>query len=164
MSETPGKLERRARALLHAYPAEYRDVMAALAALSRGPVRLPRSWLWLPGAFPLALAAGRLLSPRRAFTPALEDSLVLGALVLVTVVVVCWLVTDARPAFALCVAVLLWVVTTTLAELAFGDFFLIARLEASLIVFAVVLPVLLPAAWLLLRRQKTPAPHPHPEP
>ena len=38
-------------------------VMAALAALSGGPVRLPRSWLWLPCAIPLALATGYLLSP-----------------------------------------------------------------------------------------------------
>ena len=139
--------------------AEFLIVMAALAALSGGPVRLPRSWLWLPGAFPLALVAGRLLSPRPAFTPAFEDSLVLGAPVLVAVLVVCWLVTDARPAFALCLAVLLWVVTTTLAELPYG-----VSLEAALVQFAVVLPVLLPAAWLLLRRQKAPGPRPDPEP
>jgi len=31
-------------------------------------------------------------------------------------------------------------------------------------VFAIVLPILLPAAWLLLRRQKTPGPPPYPEP
>ena len=42
--------------------AELLIVMAALAALSGGPVRLPRSWLWLPCAFPLAPVAGRLLS------------------------------------------------------------------------------------------------------
>ena len=50
--------------------AELLILMAALAALSGGPVRLPRSWLWLPGAFPLALVAGRLLSPRYAPGPA----------------------------------------------------------------------------------------------
>ena len=96
-------------------------VMAALAALSGGPVRLPRSWLWLPGAFPLALAAGRLLSlrtsrPRPSGLPGAGRA---GA---AAVVVVCWLVTDARPAFALCLAVLLWAVIVTLPELAYGDF------------------------------------------
>jgi hypothetical protein len=142
--------------------AELLIVMTALAALSGGPVRLPRSWLWLPGAFPLALVAGRLLSPRHAPGPALEWSL-LGALVLLAVVVVCWLVTDARPAFALCLAVLLQAVTTTLPELAYGDYFLIDHLEFFLVVFAIVLPILLPAAWLLLRREKTPSPRPYPE-
>ena len=83
---------------------------------------------------------------------------------LLAVVVVCWLVTDARPAFALCLAVLLQAVTITLPELAYSDYFLIDHLESLLIVFAIVLPVLLPAAWLLLRRQKTPGPRPYPEP
>jgi hypothetical protein len=144
--------------------AELLIVMAALAALSGGPVRLPRSWLWLPGAFPLALVAGRLLSPRHAPGSAHEWSLVLGALMLLAVVVLCWLVTDARPAFALCLAVLLQVVVITLPELTDGDPFLIPHLELLLIAFAIVLPVLLPSAWLLLRRQKTPSPRPYPEP
>ena len=139
-------------------------VMAALAALSGGPVRLPRSWLWLPGAFPLALAAGRLLSPQHALGPDLEGYLELGALLLLAVVVISWLATDPRPAFALCLAVLLQVVMITLPELVYGDPFLMPHLEFLLIVFAVVLPVLLPAAWLLLRRQKAPGPRPYPEP
>jgi hypothetical protein len=139
--------------------AELLIVMAALAALSGGPVRLPRSWLWLPGAFPLALAAGRLVSPRHALDSNLEDFLVLGALVLLAAATVCWLVTDARPAFALCLAALLWVVTAALAELTYG-----VSLEATLVQFAVVLPVLVPAAWLLLRREKAPGPRPDPEP
>jgi hypothetical protein len=143
--------------------AELLIVMAALAALSGGPVRLPRSWLWLPGAFPLAAVAGRLVSAWHAFGPNLEDFLVLGALVLLAVAVVCWLVTDARPAFALCLAVLLWVVTAALPQLAYGGY-LYATLEVALVQFAAVLPVLLPAAWLLLRRQKAPGPRPHPEP
>ncbi len=141
--------------------AELLIVMAALAALSGGPVRLPRSWLLLPGAFPLALVAGRLLSRRHAFDPDLESFLVLGALVLLAVVVVCWLVTDARPAFAFCLAVLLWVVTATVPQLAFGGS-LYACAGVSLVQFAIILPVLLPAAWLLLRRQKTPGPRPFP--
>ena len=93
-------------------------VMAALAALSGGPVRLPRSWLWLPCAFPLALAAGSLLSPRHVTAPPLR-LLELGTLVLLAVVVVCWLVTDARPAFALCLAGLLEIVTGALSDLAY---------------------------------------------
>jgi hypothetical protein len=143
--------------------AELLIVMAALAALSGGPVRLPRSWLWLPGAFPLALVAGRLLSLQRVPGRGL-DYLELGALVLLAVVVICWLVTDPRPAFALCLAVLLQVVMITLPELVYGDPFLIPDLEFVLIMFAIVLPVLLPAAWLLLRRQKTPSPRPYPGP
>ena len=136
--------------------AELLIVLAALAALSGGPVRLPSSWLWLPGAFPLALAAGRLLSVGLNSQGPLE----LGALVLLAVVVVCWLVTDARPAFALCLAVLQGAVLIILPELTYGGF-LIQELEILLIIFAFVLPVLLPAAWLLLRRQKAPGPRPY---
>ncbi len=143
-------------------------VMAALAALSGGPVRLPRSWLWLPAAFPLTLTAGRLLPARHALGSALEWSLVLGALALLAVVVVCWLLTDPRPAFALCLAVLLWVVIAALPDLAYGDRYAmltrLAALEFLLIRSAVVLPVLVPAAWLLLRRQKAPGPRPDPGP
>jgi hypothetical protein len=140
--------------------AELLNLLAALAALSGGPVRLPRSWLWLPCAFPLALVPGSLLSPRHVLGPDLE---VLDLLVLLAVVVVCWLVTDARPAFALCLAVLLETVTSALSDLAFGDY-LNVWLELALIQFAFVLPVLLPTAWLLLRRQKAPSPRPYPEP
>ena len=142
--------------------AELLIVMAVLAALSGGPVRLPRSWLWLPGAFPLALVAGRLLSRQHVRGPSL-GSLELDALLLLAVVVVCWLVTDARPAFALCLAVLLEAVITALPGLVYGDY-LYARLEVLLVEFAIVLPILLPAAWLLLRRQKAPGPRPYPEP
>jgi hypothetical protein len=141
-------------------------VMAALTALSGGPARLPRSWLWLPCAFPLALAAGRLLHPRQG--PDLATYLEFDVLVVLAVVVVCWLVTDARPAFALCLAVLLQVVMTALIDLTFGSpLGILTRLEgleSLLIWFAFILPVLLPAAWLLLRRQKAPGPHPYPGP
>ena len=44
--------------------AEFLILLAALAALSGGPVRLPRSWLWLPCAFPLGLVAGSLVAAR----------------------------------------------------------------------------------------------------
>jgi hypothetical protein len=142
--------------------AELLVVMAALAALSGGPVRLPRSWLWLPCASPLVLAAGRVLSLQH--TGHLEASLELGALLLLVLVVVCWLITDARPAFALCLTVLLGAVTSTLPTLVADESLMSWALEFLLIVFAIVLPVLLPAAWLLLRRQKTPSPLPFPEP
>ena len=146
--------------------AELLIVMAALAALSGGPVRLPRSWLWLPGAFPLALVAGRLLSLQHVLGPVLGpvlDSLELDVLVLLAVIVVCWLVTDARPAFALCLAVLLETVIATLPQLLYSNY-LNPWLMLLLIQFAIVLPILLPAAWLLLRRQKTPSLRPFPEP
>jgi hypothetical protein len=143
--------------------AELLVVMAALAALSGSPVRLPRAWLWLPCASPLVLAAGRLLSPQHV-DPRLESSLELGVLLLLAVVVVCWLVTDARPAFALCLAVLLGAVTSTLPALVADESLMSWALEFLLVVFAIVLPVLLPAAWLLLRRQKAPSPRPFPGP
>jgi hypothetical protein len=134
-------------------------VMVALVALSGGPVRLPPSWLWLSGAFPLAVVAGRLLSLQRVHGLTFVET---GALVLLAVVVVCWLVTDARPAFALCLTVLLETVMVTLSPLAFGIYFL--DLKALLVAFAFVLPVLLPATWLLFRRKKTPGALPYPEP
>jgi hypothetical protein len=134
-------------------------VMAALVALSGGPVRPPRSWLWLSGAFPLAVVTGRLLFLQGVHDLTFVET---GALVLLAVVVICWLVTDARPAFALCLTVLLEAVMVTLSPLAYGISFL--DLKALLVAFAYVLPVLLPAAWLLFRRKKTPGPLPYPEP
>jgi hypothetical protein len=143
--------------------AELLIAMAALAALSGGPVRLPRSWLLLLGALPLTLVGGRLLSSRHILGPEVESYLELGALLLLAVVVVCWLATDARPAFALCLAVLLQAVAAIVSELGFGDSLLITSgLEYLGLDFAFVLPILLPAAWLLLRRQKAPSPHPFP--
>jgi hypothetical protein len=150
-----------------AWLAEFLIVVAALAALSWGPVRLPRSWLWLPCAFPLALVAGRLLpppSPRLESFLVLSPLLLLGPLLLLAVVVVCWLVTDARPAFALCLAVLLGAVVPTLPFLVYDGSLRIALVMALLPYVAIVLPVLLPAAWLLLRRQKAPSRRPFPEP
>ena len=156
--------------------AEFLIIMAALVTLSGGPVRLPRSWLWLPCAFPLAVAAGRLMSAWHLPGPGGPSSshaqaLLLGALLLLTAIVICWLVTDPRPAFALGLAALLDVVLATLNVLPFDNplmpgraVFFLSQLEFFLTEFAVVLPVLLPAAWLLLRRQKTPGSHPFPGP
>ena len=136
-------------------------VFAALAALSGGPARLPRSWLWLPCAFPLALVAGRLLHYLLHLSRATlnQDSLVLGALVLLAVVVACWLATDPRPAFSLCLAFLLYMVMVTLPDLVYGDTY--GVLIRSAVISAVVLPVMIPATWLLLRRQKAPGSRPH---
>jgi hypothetical protein len=132
--------------------------------LSGGPARLPRSWLWLPCAFPLALVAGRLLHRLlHLYRATLNvDSLMLGALALLVVVVVCWLVTDARPAFALCLAYLLWTASGTVPDLARGGPYIF--LIQSAVIAAFVLPVMVPAAWLLLRRQKAPGSRPHPGP
>ena len=55
-------------------------------------------------------------------------------------------------------------VVLVLPDFFYDDGFLIAHLEALLVLFAIVLPILLPAAWLLLRRQKAPSPRPFPEP
>jgi hypothetical protein len=142
--------------------AELLILMAALAALSGGPVRLPRSWLWLPGAFPLPPVAVRLLSPRHALNGGLASVLLLWALVLLTGIVVCWLATDARPALALGLAVSLEALMGTLSVLVIGDFR--QMIQGLLMEFAITLPILLPAAWLLLRRQKTPGQRPFPEP
>jgi hypothetical protein len=141
--------------------AEILIAVGVLAALSGGPVRLPRSWLWLPCAFPVALVAGRLLSRP---SPSLESFLVVGALLLLAVVVVCWLVTDARPAVAFCLAVLLGGVVIMLPSVVYGGSLRIALVTAFLPYVAIVLPVLLPSAWLLLRRQKAPSRRPFPEP
>jgi hypothetical protein len=60
--------------------------------------------------------------------------------------------------------VLLGAVMIILPDCFYDDGFLIAQLKALLVLFAIVLPILLPAAWLLLRRQKTPSPRPYPGP
>jgi hypothetical protein len=139
-------------------------VMAALAALSGGPVRLPRSWLWLPCAFPLALAAGGLLSPQRD-GHRLEAFLELGTWLLLAAVAACWLVTDARPAFGFCFVRLLIALLGSLSQVAYpGWLALNAFIVNILLQSAVLVPILLPAAWLLFRREKTPGPLPYPEP
>jgi hypothetical protein len=135
--------------------AELLILMAALAVLSGGPARLPRSWLWLPCAFPLPQVAERLLPRGHLPNMGYESGLLLYSLVLLTVVVVGWLATDARPALALCVAVSLEALMGALSVLAIGGPRMIP-VEFFLMEFAVTLPILLPAAWLLLRRQKTP--------
>ena len=144
--------------------AELLIVMAALAALSGGPVRLPRSWLLLPGAVPLSEVTGRLPSLQHVLGPVL-GSPEHDVLLLLAAAVVCWLVTDIRPAFAFCLAVLLVAALAILPVIFNGPSpMATTSLKFLLIQFAFILPVLLPVAWLLLRRQKTLSPHPHPHP
>jgi hypothetical protein len=92
-------LERRYRRLLRAYPACYRkergaEMLATLLeaapvsetspSLRDARVRPPRSWLWWLGAFPVWLLTG---------IPVLLPAIVL--------VLVLWIVVDARPAISL---------------------------------------------------------------
>jgi hypothetical protein len=123
--------------------------LGALAALSGGSSRLPRSWAWLPYVLPAAIAAG----VRR---PSDMEVHYEYALLLLTVVVVCWLVTDARPAIGFCVAQLLSFLLVNLSLIAdMGmDWF---NLKIVLLQLAIIAPILLPAVWLL-RRQTAPSP------
>jgi hypothetical protein len=74
--------------------------MGALVHLSGGSPRLPRSWALLLCASPAAMVLTGGL-------PSAEASLSLQAELLTAAVTTCWLVTDARPAFALGLAELL---------------------------------------------------------
>jgi hypothetical protein len=136
--------------------------MGALAALSGGQGRLPRSWLCLP-CMPLAGLAGwgLLRSPG-------EGHMMAGfylpeyAILLLTAVVACWFVTDARPAFGLVAAALLtslfWELNTLpLLRIPTGDAVLVVLLP-----LAIGLAIMLPLAWLL-HRQAASSPRPLPE-
>ena len=132
--------------------ARYLIPLGALAALSGGPVRLPRSWAWLLGVAPVALTAAIHLAPMNWF-------LSIGWQLPLAVVVTCWLLTDARPAFAFVTAQLLAAVLGVLFSLSFlGTPFFPSLLTStfSLPLFA-GLAVMLPAGWLL-RRQTVPGP------
>jgi hypothetical protein len=133
--------------------------LGVLVALSGGPSRLPRSWSWLPCVIPAASTAWALGS-----FPV--ESLYEGALLLLAVVVVCWLVTDGRPAFGFCAALLLEDLLLSLSQLTFvvrtGSLGLdLGPLMFFLVLLAIIAPILLPAAWLL-RRQAPPSPRPLP--
>ena len=120
--------------------------LAALAAASGGPQRLPRSWAWLPAALvAAALVAG-------SGTTARTGLLFIDAVLLLAVAVTCWLVLDARPALGLCIAVLLWVGWDSLPLFTEPGWVAADLLESLLLLSAFVLPVLLPAAWLLRRQ------------
>lgn len=130
--------------------------MGALAALSGGPSRLPRSWLWLPCVALAAVAAGSLLfasGDRKYGSTGLSY-----AILLLAAVVACWLATDARPAFGLIAAVLL---APLLADVDNHLSGIRASLTNTLVFevlpLAIGLALLLPVAWRL-RRQSAPRP------
>jgi hypothetical protein len=121
--------------------------LGSLVALSGGSPTLPRSWSLLPCAIPAAVAAGHA-----SFS--MQDRLSLDALLLLAAVAVCWLVTDARPAFGISVGYSLSVLQLMLLELAFPESrdLQIANLMTFLLRLAIAAPVLLPATWLLYRQ------------
>ena len=138
--------------------------MGALALLSGGPRRLPRSWLWLPCVAMSGLAAGSLLR----FSG--EDNFFTGvyvpgyAIALLAAVVVCWLVTDARPAFGLIAAALLTLLLWDVGTLPFA----LISTEAVILVVVVLplaigLAIMLALGWLI-HRQAASSPRPLPEP
>jgi hypothetical protein len=132
------------------YLAVQLTALGSLVALSGSSPALPRSWSLLPCAIPAAVAAahGSLI---------MEDRLFLDALMLLAAVAVCWLVTDARPAFGISVGYLLSVLQLMLVEFAFPEprELQIARLMPFLLYLAIAAPVLLPATWLLYRQAAT---------
>ena len=88
-----------------------------------------------------------------------------SAWLLLAAVAACWLVTDARPAFGLCVVQLLIVLLGSLSRLAYPGSPPLNPVIVNFLLWSVILlPILVPAAWLLLRREKTPGPLPYPEP
>jgi hypothetical protein len=136
--------------------------LGALAALSGGPARLPRSWSWLPWALPAVTA----VEARWSFLVPASDGYA-NVLLLLAVVVVCWLVTDARPAFGFGVALLLTDLCTSLSQLDFAVRTTGSLVQGTgalvtfLVLLAIISPILLPAAWLL-RRKPVPSPQPFP--
>jgi hypothetical protein len=137
--------------------------MGALVVLSGGPGRLPRSWLWLPCVAMAGLAAGNLRFSGEDYFFA--SVYVPGyAIALLAAVVVCWLVTDARPAFGLIAAALL---TLLLWDVGTLPFVLISAEAVILVVvvlpLAIGLAVMLALGWLL-HRQATASPRPLPKP
>ena len=146
-----------------AWPAGILIVMTALAVLSGGPARLPRSWLWLP-CVPLAglAAAGLLRSPDVDYFFTLVN-VPDYAILLSAAVVVCWMATDARPAFGLVagavLTLLLWDLATLPSVLrSTGN----AILVVNVLPLAVGLAIMLTLAWLLHRRAAS-RPRPLPE-
>jgi hypothetical protein len=137
--------------------------MSALAALSGGPARLPRSWLSLP-CVPLAgVAAWGLLRSSGEGHSNTGIYLPEYAILLLAAVVTCWFVTDARPAFGLAAAALL---TFLLWDLDILPLVRIPTADAVLFVLlplAIGLAIMLPLAWLL-HRQAASSPRPLPRP
>ena len=134
--------------MLHAWQAYLAGLliaMVALAALSGGSPQPPRSWIWLPCVAPTAL----MVTAHDSYFVAAQWLDYTRFLLLV--VVACWLVTDARPAFAFCVAELLTVLIAIVPDLAVSGMHP-AMLMTLLLQFTIILPVLLPASWLFWRQ------------
>ena len=140
--------------------------MIALAALSGGPERLPRSWLCLP-CVPLAgLAAGDLLRSSGEGIIFTSVDVPEYTILVLAAIVACWFVTDARPAFGVVAAVLptllirgiVIVIVMPHISTSTGDAFLLALLPLG-----IGLAITVPVAWLL-HRQAAPSPRPLPKP
>ena len=164
------------RPVLEAWLAGMLVAMSALVALSGGPGRLPRSWLWLP-IVPLAgLAVGDLLRLRAGpyglaanylheylFT---TDDIPEYAILLLAAVVACWFVTDARPAFGLVAAALLTFLLLDIRTMTVNPPPNILTGDADLrllLTLGIGLSVMLALAWLL-HRQAAPRLRPLPKP
>jgi hypothetical protein len=133
-----------------AYLAVLLIALGSLVALSGGSPSLPRSWSLLPAAVPAGIVAAH-----GSFV--MEEGLSEYALLLLAAVAVCWLVTDARPAFGLSVGFLLPGLQSCLTSITvFGSRDeRVAFLMAFLLELAIAAPVLLPATWLLCRQART---------
>ena len=152
------------RTELDAWLAVVLVAMGALVALSGGPGRLPRSWLWLPSVPLAGLAVGGLLRAAgepysfakydlEYFFSAVHVSEY--AILLLAAVIACWFVTDVRPAFGLVAAALLTFLLWDLNNAALIPFVRISTGDAVLLVVlpvAIGLAIMLPLAWLLHRQ------------
>ena len=105
--EGSGPLDVEVRDGLAAWLAGMLIAMGALVALSGGPQRLPRSWLWLPWAPLAALAVGGLLRFSGEGVIFTVGYLPVDGILVLAPVVACWLVTDARPALGFAAAAVL---------------------------------------------------------
>ena len=137
-------------------------VLGLFAVLSGGRARPPAAWIWLPCVFPATLVAVRLMLPSASLPGFLMDSATYVpqyAELVLAVVVVCWLATDARPAFGICTALLLMHLVEIAEILTFAGgssrWLEIANDDALLLQLALVLAFMLPVTWLL-RRQTAP--------
>jgi hypothetical protein len=139
--------------------------MLALACLTRPAGRLPRSWLVLAGAPPLAMLVTRtlpvLLRPNPA--PSMVWNLLPDVFLLLAIPALAWLATDARPALGVALAFLVSQAVPVaiavqaditsrrpLANVLQGDS------DVQQLVLAVVMTVAM--AWML-RRRAWPRPH-----
>jgi hypothetical protein len=118
-------------------------VLIACALLARGPVRMPRIWLWVPAVF-FAVHAVNTWS-----ITITTEHWSAGLTLALEVVVMAWLAVDARPLLGLATFLFIgagFAMVPFLFDGAFGEGW------ALLIVPAIGAVVLLPAAWRLRRQ------------